>query len=144
MKKIIEGKKYDTETAKKVGENGYGDYGDYKFVYKSLYRKKNGEFFLHCEGGAGTQFAKKVGTNAWQQGEIIEPMSYTEAMEWAEENLSGDEYEAIFGEVPEDDSTSVLSARISTSTIEKLKRFQSVSGEKMGSIVEKAIENYIK
>ena len=143
MKKIIEGKKYDTETAQKCGAKKYGNYGDIKFIWETLYKKRTGEFFLHCEGGAATKYGEKVGTNAWESGELIDPLSYEEAMDWAEENLSGDEYEMIFGEVPEDDSTSVLSARIATSTIEKLKRFQSASGEKMGSIVEKAIDAYI-
>lgn len=31
----------------------------------------------------------------------IIPLSIEEAKEWAEENLSGDEYEYIFGEVEE-------------------------------------------
>ena len=47
MKKIINGRLYDTGTAKEIGcyENGYGA-GDFRYYYESLYRKRTGEYFL--------------------------------------------------------------------------------------------------
>lgn len=144
MRKVIHGKMYDTETASFCGSEKFGNYGDYKFLWETLYRKKTGEFFLHCEGGAGTYYGQDVATNARQQGELIDPLNYDEAKSWAEEHLTGDEYESIFGEVPEDDESSkVLTARVSAATLAKLQRHQSVSGETIGSIVEKAIDAYI-
>ena len=48
MKKIINGKKYDTETATSVGEYS-SNYAcsDYKYYDETLYKKKTGEFFLY-------------------------------------------------------------------------------------------------
>lgn len=89
MKKIIEGKKYDTETAKRVGRHATTENnGD--FCIKELYKKKTGEFFFYTY-----QFA-------WcEYYEGIDPCTEDEAKQWAEVYLDGDEYEEIFGEVEE-------------------------------------------
>ena len=101
MKKIINGKEYDTNTAKCVAdwENGYG-HNDFISVEEHLYRKKTGEFFLHGEGGAMTEDAKHC-FNGYCYGEKIIPFSVGEAKEWAENHLDGDTYEDIFGSVEE-------------------------------------------
>lgn len=101
MKKIINGRKYDTETAKEVGfySNGY-PHGDFNWCQQTLYRKRNGEYFLHGEGGALTIYAKNI-QNGTTGGSRIVPMSEDEAKEWTENYLSCDEYEKIFGEVEE-------------------------------------------
>ena len=101
MKKIINGKKYDTDTAKCVAdwENGYG-HSDFQYMEEQLYRKRTGEFFLHGEGGAMTQYAESYG-NEYCGGEKIIPISESEAKEWAENHLDGDTYEDIFGAVEE-------------------------------------------
>ncbi|MDD6445059.1 MAG: hypothetical protein PUF81_04360 [Lachnospiraceae bacterium] len=101
MKKIINGKKYDTETAECMGswENGYG-HNDFKSVEESLYRKKTGEFFLYGEGGAMSIYAESYGDTTCG-GEKIIPLTEDEAKEWAENHLDGDTYEDIFGPVEE-------------------------------------------
>ncbi|MDD6667772.1 MAG: hypothetical protein PUE58_07465 [Lachnospiraceae bacterium] len=101
MKKIINGKMYNTETANCVGywENGYGC-GDFQYAEERLYRKRTGEFFIHGEGGAMTQYAESDG-DAYCGGEKIIPISEDEAKEWAENHLTADDYESIFGEVEE-------------------------------------------
>ena len=102
MKAIINNRKYDTETAEKVGyyDNGYS-YRDFFEEEETLYRKKTGEFFLHCCGGPNTQYARRTGTNSWGWGEVITPMTEAEAREWAMEHIDVDSFEAIFGEVEE-------------------------------------------
>ena len=62
MKKIINGKKYDTETATKIGEysNGYST-SDFHYIDETLYRKKTGEFFLYGEGGPMTRYSHACG-----------------------------------------------------------------------------------
>lgn len=101
MKKIINGKKYDTDTAECVScwSNGYGC-GDFQYAEERLFRKKTGEFFLHGEGGAMSNYAESYGNERYG-GEKIIPLSENEAKEWAERNLDVEEYEAIFGEVEE-------------------------------------------
>lgn len=101
MKKIINGKMYNTETAKELGGywNGYSE-GDFYFLKETLYLKKSGEYFLHGEGGAASKYWKRFGDGRIGDNVII-PFSEEEAKEWAVEYLSADEYEALFGTVEE-------------------------------------------
>lgn len=102
MKKIINGKKYDTETAQMVGvwDNNLM-YNNFSYCAELLYRKHTGEFFLHGKGGAMSKYAVSCGDNSWRGGEKIIPLSEDEACKWAEEHLDWNEYEEIFGEVSE-------------------------------------------
>ncbi|MDO4797211.1 MAG: hypothetical protein Q4A01_04225 [Coriobacteriales bacterium] len=102
MKRIINGRKYDTETAQKAGEwENCVDSNNFHYCHETLYRKVKGEFFLHGEGHAMSRYRKcdADGTRYW--GATILPLSEGEAREWAEEHLSGDSYEELFGEVEE-------------------------------------------
>ena len=101
MKKIINGKKYDTETAKEVACNTWGYYGDLNFVAETLYKKKTGEYFLYAEGGANTIYATQCGCNSWGSGWRITPLTENTAKKWGEENMDGDTYENVFGAVEE-------------------------------------------
>ena len=101
MKKIINGKKYDTNTAKILGGAGYSHPGDFSFWTERLYQKKTGEFFLHGIGGAMSKYARSTGLNEWTGGEEIRPLSREEAREWAEKNLDAEEFEEVFGELEE-------------------------------------------
>lgn len=123
MKKIIGGKVYDTETAKKLAWwQNMPDVRDFHQVTERLYRKKTGEFFLHGEGGPLTQYAQETGTNSWSGGERIMPLTFAEAKAWAEEHLDGEEYEAIFGAVTEDGSRVQVCYSLASSTVETIKR----------------------
>lgn len=145
MKKIIGGKVYDTETAKCLGDwsNG-GSWRDFGHVVETLYKKKTGEFFLHGEGGAASKYAVPEGMNSWTGGERIMPMTFDEAREWAEEKLTADEYEEIFGEVQEDDSKTLISAYIRKDTAEKLKRLAAENGMGQSEMLQKLIEDAIR
>lgn len=101
MVKIIDGIKYSTATAELVGKycNGYLD-DNFNYCCEELYRKKNGEFFLFGVGGPNTCYATSYGTDRGFGAEII-PYTDDDAKEWAEQYLSGEEYEEIFGLVEE-------------------------------------------
>lgn len=137
MKKIINGKVYDTETAKEIASWGNGGgWMDFHHFEETLYRKKTGEFFLFGEGGAMTKYAKPVEQNSWTGGSRIMPMSFSEAQAWAEEHLDGDEYEAIFGEVTEDDSKVQVCYSLSAASVEKIKRKSSELGITAGAYLD--------
>ena len=140
MKKIINGKVYDTATAQGVGEwsNPYTR-RDFNWVEETLYRKRTGEFFIFGEGGPRSQYAKEVGTRQWASGERIMPLTWDEAREWAEEKLSADEYEQAFGEVADDDSKAYLNAYIPTSCIEYAKRAAAKQGINLSTYIESLI-----
>lgn len=101
MKKIINGKKYDTETARLICESDNGRTPSDFYYYRSkLYRKKTGEFFLYEEGGAASSLAEMH--NGYTCGGCgIKPYSDYEAMEYVEKNGSVEAYEDLFGEVEE-------------------------------------------
>ena len=101
MKKIINGKQYNTETAKMVGYYWYGANNDFRHFEETLYRKKTGEFFMKGEGGPASRYTKSLGNNSWTGSKELIPLSIEEAKEWAEKHLEADEYEAIFGIVEE-------------------------------------------
>lgn len=100
MKKIINGKKYDTDTAKCMLIWGNSKTG-FSHVYEELYRKKTGEFFLYGEGGPMTSYAKSCGDNSWSGGSDIIPFTEKDARDWTERHGDADDYERIFGEVEE-------------------------------------------
>lgn len=101
MKQIINGKKYDTETATEVGSwwNGLST-GDFSNCRETLYRKRTGEYFLYGRGGPMSRYSQSYG-NMTGGGEKIIPLTEAEARKWTEKHLDGDEYEEIFGEVEE-------------------------------------------
>ena len=104
MKKIINGKRYNTDTATLIGSTGYGYPGDLEYWTEELYRKKTGEFFLYAEGGPMSKYSRKIRENEWSGGEEIRPLSLKEAQEWAEIYLNADEYEQVFERIEEDKS----------------------------------------
>lgn len=104
MKKIINGKRYNTDTATLIGSTGYGYPGDLEYWAEELYLKKTGEFFIYGEGGPMSKYSRRIGENEWSGGEEIRPLSLKEAQEWAENYLDADEYEKVFGKIEEDKS----------------------------------------
>ena len=114
MKKIINGKSYDTATAKRIGSvwSSTEYVTDFNFYCEQLYKKRTGEYFLFGEGNAASKYSKSEGNNTWSGGSAIIPLTYDAAREWAEEHLDADEYESEFGAVDESDETVTVSVRI--------------------------------
>ena len=136
MKKIINGKLYDTSTAHLVGEWDNQRYGSFDYVAESLYRKRTGEFFLHGEGGSRSRYATQCGDNSWSGDAAIIPLSWEAARQWAEEHLDADEYQAAFGQIVEDDSRTVVTLSLSASSLEKAKRAASQKGISLSAYID--------
>lgn len=83
MKKTINGKIYNTETAKGIDkwDNGL-PVSDFCWTEETLYKKKTGEYFLYCESGAMGKYAKYNDDGSVGYGECILPISNEEADEW--------------------------------------------------------------
>lgn len=123
MKKIIDGKIYDTSTAKEIAFwCNAGTWRDFTHKEETLYRKKTGEYFLFGEGGPMTNYAEYSGPNSWGSGERIIPLSFKQAKEWAEEHMEADDYESEFGEIVEDSSKRIVTYSLTKEAVEKLRR----------------------
>lgn len=122
MKKIINGKVYDTETAKEVVSTNNGYFcNDASYVEETLYVKKTGEYFIYGYGGSFSRYGKYVG-DSMVYGEKIIPITFDTAQEWAEKHVSADEYEKIFGEIIEDDTNVTTSISLDKNVHETAKR----------------------
>lgn len=136
MKKIIGGRKYNTETARCVGIYVVG-VGDRLYGFsEGLYRKRNGEYFLCGEGGPGSKYSKSIENGERSGMEEIIPMSYEDARAWAEKHLDADEYEAEFGSVSEDDGKVQLSLSVDKKVVEAIRKMAADKKTTMSAIVE--------
>ena len=100
MKKVINGKMYNTDTAKELDYRQISNKSDFNFLCETLFQKKTGDYFLHGDGGALSIYS--ITENGSSSGsEKIIPFSEKQAKEWAEKHLNGDEYILIFGDVSE-------------------------------------------
>ena len=144
MLKIINKKRYDTDTARLCGSDSMYNPNDLQYWREDLFRKNTGEFFLYGEGGASSKYAKSRGQNQWSGGEMIIPLSVESARKWAEEHLSGDEYESIFGEVTESGDKRTVTFSLDDGTIEKLKRSATAAGISMSDYVADLIHKAYK
>ena len=90
MKKVINGKLYDTSTAEKIGSWSHGSRRDFRRVREVLYRKKTGELFLHGSGGPLSRYAHRLSYNTWGSGETIIRVPDFDPKEWAAEHLDAD------------------------------------------------------
>jgi hypothetical protein len=93
MEQIVDGLRYDTETATKVAHDRYfdGSNWDRNFRNTYLYKTRNGRFFVYR-------------TSQWQgERDHIEPVSPDEARFYYEQLPEHDmPYAEAFGEEPED------------------------------------------
>ncbi len=97
MKRIIDGMKYDTDTAACIAEWDNGIYGnDFKSCQESLYKTANGNYFIAGSGGPMSKYAEPVGNNAMAHGSGLEPLGREEAFTWLCEKGFEDEAETEF------------------------------------------------
>lgn len=84
MKKIIDGKTYNTETATHIGNRSSSYPGDFRYVDEDLYLTKKGTFFLAGEGGPMSKYSHSCGQNSWTGGDGMEVLTKAEALAWCE------------------------------------------------------------
>ncbi len=123
MNKLFRGRRYDTQTAERIGEiqTSLGR-------SEELFRKRTGEFFL-------------AHWSQWEnENSTIEPISYEQAQKWVEKYMDGDDYEKVFGKV-NDGEKQVVSMSLDKGTIEKLKRLSVSKGISVSELVCQIIKN---
>lgn len=144
MRKIINGRRYDTATAKLVGTYETGYIGDFDWRNEKLYMKSTGEFFLAGKGGARTRWASRT-IDGFSSGDGILPLTLEEAREWAEEHLSVKEVENLF-RIPSDAETGkkIQTFSLSQTAIAGLKRLAQTCQTSRSNIIEQLVSKALK
>lgn len=114
MNKLIRGKRYNTETARRVGAHGA----------EELYTKRSGEFFLALQ-------------------DEIQPITPEEATEWGEKYLAPDEFKEIFA-AADDSSKGRLGIMLPPSMIEKIRRKAQEHRVSTSEYLERIIEAHLR
>lgn len=70
---------------------------------------------------------------------MLIPLTFGAARDWAEEHLSAEKYEAIFGEVTEDDSRRLISLSLPATAADTLKRLAAETGRTQSDLVAEMI-----
>ena len=103
LKKIIDGKLYDSGSAKLVADYDNYDEADVTLhVREMLYKTKNGSFFLVGTGHYKTTWScYNSKTGEFIEGHALVPLNEEEAKQWLALRDFIDEYEKLFG-LPEE------------------------------------------
>lgn len=127
MRKIINNKVYDTDTATRIGTGGNGI---------TLCRKRTGEYFLH---GCVIRLVDNTPGK-----EMIYPVSYHVAKRWAEEHLDVDTYCGTFGNIAEDARRVTITLSMRVDTVDALRRAAAAAGQSQSAYTELALLEAIK
>lgn len=144
MKKIIDGSLYNTETAKLIGSYDNGRmFTDFDYFEEELYLTRSGKYFLYGHGGGNSRYGEWHG-NSGGPGYAINAMSYSEAREWAEENINADIFMAAFpGDATnEDEGEERVSITITVlpSTRARLEKAKQIKGSSWGTIIDDLVQ----
>ena len=98
MIRIVNGKRYNTETADLLCNISRGSYSrsDFNYDDTDLYVTKNGNFFIAGEGGARSRWAQSVGQNSWGGGEGLRPIDRNDARNLLEQYGTPEQVEQYF------------------------------------------------
>ena len=145
MKRIIGGKRYNTESADLIGDwSASYSVSDFNYYEEELYRKKTGEFFLYGKGNGLSPYKERM-ADGWTQGEKIIPLTLDEAKKWVEEKESADLYEELFiVEEEVEENKDIISFLIPISLKSKLLDRSQKDSITMTEVMIKALEEHLK
>jgi hypothetical protein len=103
MRKVIDGRIYNTETAQFVCDISPGGYSqsDFEWEDTALYQTRRGAFFIAGRGNARSRWAVRVGQNGWGSGSGVELQTEEEAKRLVERHAKPDVFVEVFGEPEE-------------------------------------------
>lgn len=144
MKRIINGKRYDTDTAQFIKTYRSDlSISDFRYYDESLYLKKTGEFFLYATGNGSSKYASQYG-DLRGPGEKIVPLTLDEAKAWVEKIEDPDLYEELF-EIPDEEGGNVAFSMLLPTNLYNILDHRSLKdGITKKDIVVKALEEYLK
>ena len=105
MKKTINGKMYNTDTAIWVDSLIINSRDSWNNISEDLYTTKNDNFFLSGYGESNTKWAVKFGQYKDKRGTLtsdIQAITKEEALAWCEKNSDAETIEEHFSEIVEE------------------------------------------
>mgnify|MGYP000963290162 CR=1 FL=1 len=84
MKRVIDGKIYDTATATCIGETEFGTSGDHKYCHEALFKTSRGRYFLEYHGGPLSRYAVDRGPHLVSGSSGLRLLDNDEALGWCE------------------------------------------------------------
>ena len=146
MRKVIDGRTYNTSTSEILGTwENIQDQSDLSYCAETLYRNSKGSLFIHGQGGPKSRYAKEVGAASTIAGEQIIPLTLEAAKKWAEEYLTVEEYEEAFSAQEEAGPEKELANRqrvnltVADEVIEGMRKLSAETGTPMSQMVDRAI-----
>mgnify|MGYP001581890750 CR=1 FL=1 len=100
MRRVIDGKAYDTRTADLLAVASYRHKGDFRAWAEELYQTPGGRYFLAGHGGPLSEWVRKSNENVWYGGSGIRVLTEAEALGWVG-RWAPEEYKSIFGPAEE-------------------------------------------
>jgi hypothetical protein len=100
MKRIIDGLKYDTETATRLHEWDNGIFGnDFRSHEETLFKTPKGRYYVYgCSGPMGP-YAQSIGNNGMGAGDVFIPMDREQAFRWLSDHDGVDVAETEFSDL---------------------------------------------
>ena len=97
MQWTVDGKNYETDTAKYIGNYRSTIYrDDARFYEETLYRKKTGEFFLYGHGGTQSKYAYISPGGRRNPAQRIIPLTDEAAKVWMQQHGYGEKCATLF------------------------------------------------
>lgn len=143
MQKYIEGRKFNTATARKIGvkTNGFNS-NALNYTEEALYLKKSGVYFLYKKSGPLGKYGIKKGNENKGQ-ELIEPISFSKAKIWTKNNLTYDIYSRYFERPTKDEKKVVRTYSFTKEADAILHRANQKTGKDQSQILEDLIKKYL-
>jgi hypothetical protein len=123
---VIKNKVYNTGTAKFIGRYTAPN-KDGKAVIETLYRKKNGEYFIHRAA------------TPWTGKDRIIPLSYDDAVQWGKMSLCDLDFNKAFTGAVRGEG--VVKVTLSSEARALLEQEQSASGRTYNDIIEQLVKD---
>lgn len=86
MKKVIDGKVFNTETSESIASASYSSCGDFHYWFEELFLSRNGQFFLYGKGGPLSRYSVDSGNNTISGSINIILLTREEALQWCQDN----------------------------------------------------------
>lgn len=102
MQKVIGNLLYDTEKADEIATWSWGYASDFSHFIETLYRTKNGRFFIYGSGGPQSGYASHHSDGSRSGGQDIRALDTEDALHWLRKRNYVTEIQSLFPDAIEE------------------------------------------